>query len=139
METKQIIMNYNDLRAALYIIENYSVTEIQRMMELSKDIDSNILEMVCRDFKVTPKQVKSKSRKGNIKIARFITIYLLRKYGELPSLKEIGMFLGGRDHSTILHSLRQVDNYIDTGFKVDAINKLEEEVKYFLKTIKGEL
>lgn len=72
-----------------------------------------ILEMVCENYGVKAKDVCSKSRKGNIASVRHIVCYLGQKFTEV-SLSQIGRELGGRDHSTILHSCKKIERQFAT-------------------------
>lgn len=76
-----------------------------------------IKEKVGTYYNIKPEVMISKSRKQNIAMARQMAIYISRKYTNL-SLKEIGTEFGGRDHSTVLHSCRAIQDYIDTDKKV---------------------
>jgi len=127
-------MNYNDLRAALEIVNNYSKTEIEELMKRCKDVNDNILGLVCREFGITKDEIKSKSRKHEYLIPRHIAVYLLRNHGELKTLKDIGRYMGGRDHSTMLHSIEAIDGLRFMGYDKQ-INKLELEVQAFFKLI----
>lgn len=68
----------------------------------------DILDTVCRHYEVTPNTVKSKSRKREVVIPRQISMYLAKKYTNLP-VSRIGKLIGSRDHSTVLHSISLVE------------------------------
>jgi len=53
--------------------------------------------------------MKSKMKKEEIVEVRQIAMYFLRKYTRL-SLKNIGSHFGNRDHSTVIHSLKKVQD-----------------------------
>lgn len=67
-----------------------------------------IARFVATHCQVNVRQMCSSSRMRNLVFARRLFIYLARRYRHVP-LTEIGRFLGGRDHSTISHSLRNID------------------------------
>lgn len=71
-----------------------------------------ILEAVCSYYKIDLHDVKSKSRVAHIVWGRQVAIYFLKKYTPLP-LQAIGAELGGKNHSTILHSFKEVENDIN--------------------------
>ena len=73
----------------------------------------DILEKVCRHFNVTVSAVHSKSRKRDLVVARQVAMYLAQKHTKMPAAR-IGKLVGGRDHSTVLHSCTQVENRIQT-------------------------
>mgnify|MGYP000026362171 FL=1 len=72
-----------------------------------------ILDIVCRHFDVTKIEITSASRKRNFVLPRHVVCHFIKKY-TLMSLKDIGWFMGGRDHSTIIHSITAIDNLINT-------------------------
>ena len=72
-----------------------------------------ISELVCEHYGVKSKEVCSKSRKGNIAAVRHIVCYLGQKFTDI-SLSQIGRELGGRDHSTILHSCKKIERLFAT-------------------------
>lgn len=62
-----------------------------------------IIKLVCQEMGVTEEQVKGKLRTRTIALARQMAAYLLWKHTNF-SLTEIGQIMGGRDHSTVIHS-----------------------------------
>lgn len=68
-----------------------------------------LIEFVEQEYGVSYRLMKSKTREQDVVTARQICIYLLRKYTTL-SLKGIGLKFGGRDHSTVLHSIYTVED-----------------------------
>lgn len=77
-------------------------------------------------------EIKDKSRKAEVVILRFIVAYLLKKY-TIMSLKSIGEYLGGRDHSTIINALGVVQKWYDQprmySAEVKLLNEIEEQMK----------
>ncbi len=86
----------------------------------------DILDAVCRHFGVTTTAVCSRSRKREFVVARQVAMYLSQKYIKMPASR-IGQLIGGRDHSTVIHSCAQVEDRIktDKGFSAD-IKSLEQ-------------
>jgi len=70
-----------------------------------------ILKAVCTRFEVTVADLCSPRRPQALSFARQCGMYLLRERTEL-SLSEIGALLGGRDHTTILHGIRKVEEAV---------------------------
>lgn len=71
-----------------------------------------IVEIVSEHFNITLEQMLSKSRAGDIVRPRMIAMYLAKNMTN-SSLDAIGTFLGGRDHSTIIHGIKQIGAKID--------------------------
>jgi chromosomal replication initiator protein len=72
---------------------------------------------VAREWGVTPDGLRSKTRTKQLTVPRQIAMYLCRELLALQ-LVEIGNAFGGRDHSTVIHSLERVaeDMAAETGF-----------------------
>ncbi len=68
---------------------------------------STIQHIVAREWGVTPEGLKSKTRTKTLTLPRQIAMFLTR---ELLStqLTEIGNAFGGRDHSTVIHSIEKI-------------------------------
>jgi len=83
-----------------------------------------ILAAVSERFGVRPETLVGKRRTQAIAQPRQVAMYLMRHLTEL-SLVEIGRFFGGRDHSTVIHAIRQVAERIqgDEAFR-DKVNGL---------------
>lgn len=73
----------------------------------------DILDTVCNHFNVTTAAVASRSRKRDYVTARQVSMYLAQKYTKMPASR-IGRLIGGRDHSTVIHSCTQVEHRIKT-------------------------
>lgn len=67
-----------------------------------------IIEEVARTFNVTPDDIRSSKRASNISTARQVAIFVSREITQL-SMSSIGSEFGGRDHSTIVYALGQVE------------------------------
>ncbi|MXV13683.1 chromosomal replication initiator protein DnaA [Hufsiella ginkgonis] len=78
-----------------------------------------IQKLVCEYFEVPVEMVKSKTRKREIVQARQISMYLAKSHTK-TSLKSIGQFFGGRDHSTVIYACQTVEDLIDTDKKFKA-------------------
>ena len=89
----------------------------------------DILEKVCQHFGVTQQNVFSKSRKREFVQVRQISMYLAQKYTKMPASR-IGQLIGGRDHSTVLHSCSAVEERlkVDKAF-LEELNSIERSFK----------
>jgi len=63
-----------------------------------------IQQAVAREWSVTPEGLRSKTRTKALTTPRQVAMYLMRELLGLQ-LVEIGAAFGGRDHSTVIHSL----------------------------------
>ena len=62
-------------------------------------------------FKIKVSELKSEKRLKVLVVPRQIAIYLCRELTK-ASYPEIGERFGGKDHSTIIHSVKKIDNLI---------------------------
>ena len=64
-----------------------------------------IINFTCREMKISERQLVGKNRTMNIALARQIAMYLCKELTE-TSLSNIGLHIGKRDHSTVIHSYK---------------------------------
>lgn len=72
-----------------------------------------IQKIVCDYFNMPMELLKSKTRKREVVQARQISMYFAKSMTK-SSLATIGAHCGGKDHATVLHACRTVNNLIDT-------------------------
>ena len=96
--------------------------------EQSKVTAKKVIEMISTQYGVSVTDMKSKKRQKKIVETRQIAMYLLKNNDELDlSLTAIGGLFGGKDHSTVISSIRKIDKKTkeDVVFKkeIEALNK----------------
>lgn len=74
---------------------------------------TSIQQAVAREWGVTPEGLRSKTRTKNLTTPRQIAMFLTRDLLG-TQLIEIGNAFGGRDHSTVIHSIDKVTSTIQT-------------------------
>ena len=79
-----------------------------------------IIDTICEYFNVKLSELKSKKRTKSVSMPRQIAMYILRDKLNI-SLQEIGDIFGGRDHSTVLHSLSSLESKIKTDQELRSI------------------
>ena len=83
--------------------------------DLSSDVThlspERIREVVARRFNVRGDALSSKRRTRDLTVPRQVAMYLIKDLLNY-SLVEIGMLFGGRDHSTVIHSIRKVEKIL---------------------------
>ncbi len=72
-----------------------------------------IQKVVCDYFDLPIELLKSKTRKREVVQARQIAMYFAKQMTK-SSLATIGMHCGGKDHATVLHACKTVNNLMDT-------------------------
>jgi len=63
--------------------------------------------LVAREWEVKKEALASKRRTKDLTVPRQVAMFLLKELLDLP-LVQIGDLFGGRDHSTVIHSIRKV-------------------------------
>ncbi|WP_315320023.1 chromosomal replication initiator protein DnaA [Prevotella aurantiaca] len=114
---------------------NIDMRLAERVIKRSVKIDDEpltideIIDKVCIHFNVTATAVNSRSRKQDIVLARQVSMYLAQKHTKMPASR-IGKLVGGRDHSTVLHSCSQIEKrlQVDKGF-IAELSTIENSFK----------
>jgi len=106
----------------------------QILKDIVQDIDSEvgidfIQKTVSEYFDVVLEDLKAKTRKKEIVIARQTAMYFSKEYTN-HSLKSIGYHFGGRDHSTVIHSVQLIEREIKKNKRTkelisDLVRKIE--------------
>ena len=115
-----------DVDLAKNVIRNF-VTQINK--EITLDF---IKSLVAEHFDVPVDKLGGKTRKRQFVIARQLSMYLAKNLTG-KSLKAIGQMFGGRDHSTVIYSIKTVQDLMETDlvFK-DTVAELEKKIKLSL-------
>jgi chromosomal replication initiator protein len=71
-----------------------------------------IRELVARRWRVRPEALVSKRRTKDLTVPRQVAMYLIKETLG-TSLVRIGELFGGRDHSTVIHSIRKVEEHME--------------------------
>jgi chromosomal replication initiator protein len=91
-----------------------------------------IQEAVAREWRVTTEGLKSKTRTKTLTVPRQVAMFLGRELLGMQ-LVEIGNAFGGRDHSTVIHSLERVNSEmaVDKDFadRVAKIRRMLESLR----------
>src|SRR5690606_34009086 len=102
------------------VSEGVAVVDVSRAtayldhrMERNRPSLPLIAAIVAKEHRLTVKQLKSASRSRSLVTARNQAIYLARTLNGC-SLEAIGEFFGKRDHTTILHSFRRIEELLQT-------------------------
>ncbi len=94
-----------------------------------KDVTiDQIITCTCEHFNVREEEVFGKSRKANIVTVRQVSMYLAHKHTKLTASK-IGIYVGNRDHATVLHGIKTIDGRL----------KVEKELRQALEELESKL
>ena len=113
---------------------NIDMNFVERMVTRAMKTDNqaltidDIIRIVSTHYDVTEQQIKGPLRKREIFLPRQIIMYLADKHIRMPASR-IGRCVGGRDHSTVIHSIRLITEKIqqDKDFCCE-IQALEQEL-----------
>jgi len=87
-----------------------------------------ILQETASYYSVSVDDIKSQSRTRDTVTARQVSMYLMRVMLDIP-LKEIGSFHGGRDHSTVINSVQQVEKQMSKSTQfVDTVKDIKANI-----------
>jgi chromosomal replication initiator protein len=93
-----------DLPTTEMLLQDVLMEQAQNILTIE-----TIQKRVADHFQIRHSDMTSKRRPNNIAIPRQIAMYLARTLTK-HSLQEIGDAFGGRDHGTVIHACKAVDN-----------------------------
>jgi len=80
-------------------------------------------------YRIDPAEMRSKRRARAVARPRQVAMYLAKKMTP-RSLPEIGRIFGGRDHSTVIHAVRTIEEMRQTNSEIDSdIRKLQRQLE----------
>lgn len=87
-----------------------------------------IQKIVSEYFSISVEDIRSKKRSSNISFPRQIAMYLCRVM-TTESFPRIGIEFGGKDHSTVMHSVEKIENEIKVNKDLaNIIEKLKKDI-----------
>jgi chromosomal replication initiator protein len=118
----RVISNIRELEGALIRVSAFAALintpisiELARkvLLNLSSPKAENatlecIMKIAAKNFNISISDLKSKKRHKEIAEIRQLTFFLMKKLTNC-SLQVIGSFVGGRDHSTVIHAIDKVE------------------------------
>ena len=97
--------------------------------DVRKPVNLNqILKAVCNYYSVKAVDIKGKKRTKDLVIPRQVAMYLIKELTQTPYMT-IGEFLGGRDHTTIMHGVEKING------EVSEMGKTRQDVANVKQTI----
>ena len=135
--------NVRELEGILVsLIAHASLNETQVDLELTKRILKNIVQnaepelnvdqiqkVSAKQFNLTLEDLKAKTRKKDVVVARQVAMYLSKEYTR-HSLKVIGYHFGGRDHATVIHAVKCVNDMLTKNPEVaNDIAQIKQKLK----------
>ena len=96
-----------DLDLANEALKGYFVSTIS-----SKNKVEQVQQIIAKNYNITVDDLKSKKRVATISYPRQIAMYICRTYLE-ESFPKIGIEFGGKDHTTVMHSVEKIKKEIE--------------------------
>lgn len=117
-----------DISLAKEVLRNF-------VNEINKEVTPDVIQRTVADyFSLEVEKLQSGTRVRQVVLARQISMFLVKNYTD-KSLKAIGNLFGGRDHSTVLYSIKTVQDLMETD---ETIKKTLEELDRKIKMGQGE-
>lgn len=139
---KSVSSNLRELEGTLTSLMLHSIVS-QRPIDLSlakeiigrtvkievKEVSmERIMELTCELLRVTAEEVRGKSRKQEFVMARQLVMYLTKEYTD-EAYAAIGVMLGDRSHSTVVHGCNTIKSQLLVSPMVrDYVKTLEERL-----------
>ena len=113
--TVKKILAYRDLNNMPLDLNNISraIEDMFKSEGSSLPTPNLIITQVCKFYNIDESVLRGSQRTKNVAEARQIAMYLIRKLTNL-SLPDIGVEFG-KDHTTVLHSIRKVESDLKKG------------------------
>ena len=120
------IMNNSNINLGLAIeaLKDFFTKSI-----ISKNKIDRILDIVTAEYNISIEDIKGKKRTANITIPRQIAMYICREYLN-ESFAKIGGAFGGKDHTTVMHSVFKIEKEIKINSDLkNQIDKIINKIK----------
>lgn len=105
------------MNTSTILLDSYILASGGLALKTDYEKANEIIKIVCDFYKVEEPYLKSNNRRRRVVEPRSICFHLLRKYTNLTLIKIGGLF-GGRDHTTILHGIRSLEDLCDYDAKL---------------------
>ena len=119
---------FSDQPPSIGIIQNVIQSVIKENVNTTITPEM-IVDHVSRYYNISKEDIYSAKRKAEILIARQVAMYITREMTD-TSLSIIGDEFGGKNHSTVLHSIKVIEDKLETDSKFNQIiHEMMENIK----------
>ncbi|MBI5726890.1 MAG: chromosomal replication initiator protein DnaA, partial [Ignavibacteriales bacterium] len=137
-----VTSNIRELEGCLIrLLANVTITSREMNLDLVKEsvqqistakkstVSTDVISKIVSEyFNLDENKLRDKTRKQEIVLARQIAMFLTKELTR-NSLKNIGLFFGGRDHTTVIHACENIQGQIEKDMKVkDIVHSLRNKV-----------
>ncbi len=117
-----------DLELAKEVVQSF-VNQINSHITVE-----SVIQIVAEQYKIPMERITGTGRHRQIVMARQLAMYFAKKYTD-KSLKHIGQYFGGKDHTTVLYSCNTAKDLMDTDLNFRQIaesieKKLSKQARY---------
>ncbi len=138
----RVVSNIRELEGSLIRVSAFAALTNQEItVEAAKKVLLNlseprrdgffldtILKITAKHFDASVNDIRSKKRHQDIAVVRQVAFYMMKKMSH-SSLQAIGNYIGGRDHSTVIHAIGRVESMLDSDQSlVQKIKVIEQEI-----------
>lgn len=123
---------------AFHLLENRPVNIATAQTAISDIINNSqptpvtvekIIDEVARTYQVTPEDICSQKRNAAVSKARQVAMYVVREITQMPMV-EIGQTFGGRDHSTVVYAMHQMEDRLERESHTrDTVNDIIKNIR----------
>lgn len=138
----RVVSNVRELEGSLIRVmafasltqQSISIELAQKVLIRSTEVNKStigferIVKCVSKYYSYDLPALRSKNRSKELSFVRQLTMFLMKKITD-KSLRDIGIFLGGRDHSTVMHALDKVQLYAQENKEFQTqLKQIEEDI-----------
>ncbi len=111
------------IELARKVLERVQYSKPQHFIDFER-----IVACLGKHYPYSLQDLRSKYRSKELSEVRHIAMFLMKKLTD-KSLRDIGTFLGGRDHSTVMHGLQKMEEFIQQDQAIQVkIQLIEREI-----------
>ena len=109
------------------LIQN-GATNISHSTKLRPTSSKQVVEKVAKYYNLSVKEMCGKSRISNIKTARQVAMYILKKELSMSTTK-IASEVGVKDHTTVMHGINKIENDLKLNFNLrEQLEEIKEKI-----------
>ena len=98
--------------------------QLRDMLQEEKNVAdvsiSDIQTLVAQEFKIRVADINGRRRTANVAHPRQVAMYLARKHTQ-SSLQDIGAAFGGRDHGTVIHATKTIEEKLSSDYELQEV------------------
>lgn len=125
------LLAYSSLKGMDINLELAKIALNDILTTKKRDISiEQIQRVICEFYAIPDDLLRGKSRKQEIAYARQVAMYFCKEMTRF-SLKSIGLHFGGRDHTTVIHAVKTIENNLKRGDKksLDEIETVRKRIE----------